>query len=196
MEWRFTIPPETSEPPMARGGVWVFAYGALMWEPGFAHQECIPARLFGYHRAMCIYSIRARGTKEVPGLVHGLDRGGSCVGRAYRVNREDWRAAREYLYDREMVTNVYVPCFRNIVLEDGGRVPAYCFLARRDHEQYTGRLSDERMVELLLQGHGERGPAIDYLANTVENLDELGIRDGVLHRILGKAKAAQSAIDS
>lgn len=193
MEQPVTVPPETEPPPMARSGVWVFAYGALMWNPGFAHLECTPARLFGYHRALCIYSIRARGTKEVPGLVHGLDRGGSCMGRAYKARIEDWPAVRTHLYEREMVTNVYVPVFRTILLGDGGRVPAYCFLACRDHEQYTGRLSDERMVELLLQGHGERGPAIDYLANTVEHLDKLGIRDGVLHRILDKARAALSA---
>lgn len=183
--------PEETNPPTARGGIWVFAYGALMWEPGFAHTDCRPARLWGYHRALCIYSIRARGTDEVPGLVHGLDRGGSCVGRAYNVKPEDWVDARAYLHEREMATNVYAPKFLTITLDDGTRLPAYCFVGRRDHVQYTGRLTDERMVELILQGFGERGPAIDYLANTVAHLDELGIREGVLHRILDKARAAQ-----
>jgi glutathione-specific gamma-glutamylcyclotransferase len=192
MEWPVTVPPETEAPPMARGGIWVFAYGALMWNPGFEYGECLPARLYGYHRALCILSIRARGTREVPGLVHGLDKGGSCAGRAYRVSPEGWPEIRAFLYEREMMTGVYVPTFLNIALADGGRVPAYCFVAKRDHDQYMGRLSDERIVDYLLQGHGERGPAIDYLANTVEHLDALGIRDGVLHRILDRARAVQA----
>ena len=36
--------------------LWVFAYGSLMWNPGFAVRETQPARLHGFHRAFCIYS--------------------------------------------------------------------------------------------------------------------------------------------
>jgi cation transport protein ChaC len=64
---------------------WVFGYGSLMWNPGFPHLEVRLARLFGFHRRFCIYSHRYRGTPEVPGLVFGLDRGGSCRGLAFRV---------------------------------------------------------------------------------------------------------------
>ncbi len=172
--------------------IWVFAYGSLMWRPDFPYLKMRPARLFGYHRALCIYSIRARGTSEIPGLVLGLDRGGSCVGRAYAVAAENWEDVRAYLIDREMTTNVYTPTFLRLVLEDDARVDAYCFVARRDHAQYTGKLPDERMVELLLQGIGQHGPATEYLANTVAHLDELGITAGPLHRILKKAEASAS----
>ncbi|MBC8158832.1 MAG: gamma-glutamylcyclotransferase [Alphaproteobacteria bacterium] len=172
--------------------VWVFAYGSLMWRPDFPFLEARPAQLFGYHRALCIYSIRARGTSEIPGLVLGLDRGGSCVGRAYSVDAKNWEDVRTYLIDREMTTNVYTPTFLRLVLEGGERVDAYCFVARRDHVQYTGKLTDERMVELLLQGVGQRGPATEYLANTVAHLDELGITAGPLHRILDKTEASAS----
>ncbi|MBT3361072.1 MAG: gamma-glutamylcyclotransferase [Rhodospirillales bacterium] len=173
--------------------VWVFAYGSLMWRPDFPYLEMRPARLFGYHRALCIYSVRARGTDEVPGLVLGLDRGGSCVGRAYSVAPENWEEVRAYLIDREMGTGVYTPTFLRLVLDGGERVTAYCFVARRDHVQYTGRLPDGRMVELLLQGVGQHGSATEYLANTVAHLDELGITAGPLHRILEKALATQAA---
>jgi len=60
-----------------------------MWKPDFAFAEARLARLYGYHRALCIYSIRGRGTEDKPGLVLGLDRGGSCLGRAYRVKAAD-----------------------------------------------------------------------------------------------------------
>ncbi len=175
--------------PAAEGDVWVFAYGSLMWKPDFTFAEARLARLHGYHRALCIYSIRGRGTEEKPGLVLGLDRGGSCVGRAYRVAAADWEAVRATLHEREMVTQVYTPAFLTVVLDDGRRVMAYGFIARRDHVQYTGRLAEARMVELILQGIGPRGSALDYLAQTVAQLDALGIRTGPLHRLLRRANA-------
>lgn len=176
--------------PPAAGDIWVFAYGSLMWTPGFPFVEVRPARLHGYHRALCIYSIRGRGTDDRPGLVLGLDRGGSCVGRAYRVAAAEWEAVGAYLHAREMVTNVYRPAFLTVRLDDGRRVAAYGFVARRDHVQYTGRLSEEKMAELILQGAGWHGTSLDYLSQTVAQLDGLGITAGALHRILTRVEAA------
>jgi len=93
------------------GDIWVFGYGSLMWNPGFPHVEVRPARLRGYHRAFCLYSEHYRGTPERRGLVLGLDRGGSCVGRAFRVAAGEADAAMDYLIKREMFghdVDVYV----------------------------------------------------------------------------------------
>ena len=60
--------------------VWVFAYGSLMWNPEMAFAETRPAVLHGFHRRFCLYSRDYRGTPERPGLVLGLNRGGSCRG--------------------------------------------------------------------------------------------------------------------
>lgn len=160
-----------------------------MWKPDFGFAEARLARLHGYHRALCIYSIRGRGTEEKPGLVLGLDRGGSCVGRAYRVASAEWEGVRATLHEREMVTQVYTPAFLSVILDNGRRVAAYGFIARRDHVQYTGRLPEARMVELILQGTGPRGTALEYLAQTVAQMDALGIRTGPLHRLLRRANA-------
>src|SRR5690348_3588116 len=79
------LPPEIAECLAERRDLWLFAYGSLMWDPGFAYAEAQPAVLRGYHRSFCVYSHRHRGTPDRPGVVLGLDRGGACKGIAYRI---------------------------------------------------------------------------------------------------------------
>ena len=81
---------------------WVFGYGSLMWNPGFPHHEAQMGLLRGYHRRFCIYSFRYRGTPEAPGLVLGLDRGGSCLGMAFRVPQDLSGEVMAYLREREL----------------------------------------------------------------------------------------------
>ncbi|WP_207456847.1 gamma-glutamylcyclotransferase [Azospirillum sp. SYSU D00513] len=159
--------------------LWVFGYGSLMWNPGFAHQEARPAVLRGYHRSFCISSSRYRGTPERPGLVLGLDRGGSCRGVAFRVAVEGVPGALAYLWDREMSTRAYCPKLLPLRLAgDGpGAVTALCFVVDRRHRQYCGCIGQSDMAERIAGCCGERGPNTEYLANTVAHLDALGIRD-------------------
>src|SRR5690606_4508114 len=126
------------------GDFWVFGYGSLIWRPGFEHVEARRARLNGYRRSLCIYSFVHRGTPERPGLVLGLDRGGSCVGLAFRVRGEQRDAVIEYLRARELVTNVYLERTVAVRLEGGETVPAVTYVADRAHGQYAGALDEER----------------------------------------------------
>src|SRR6201991_3015516 len=91
----------------SKGDLWVFGYGSLMWRPGFDYLEKGPARLGGGHRALCVYSFYHRGTPERPGLVLGLDRGGTCRGVAFRVEASLRGDTVAYLRSREQTTNVY-----------------------------------------------------------------------------------------
>jgi cation transport protein ChaC len=168
------------------GDRWVFGYGSLMWHPGFEHQERRPALLHGYHRDMCVISLRYRGTPDRPGLVLGLRGRGSCRGIAYRVAAADWPAVRAYLHDRELGTYAYIPRRLGAVLSDGRRVSCHTFVADRAHHQYAGHLDVAERIRLIRQGCGPRGTARDYLASTVAHLDELGIRDGHLHDLLDR----------
>lgn len=163
---------------------WVFAYGSLIWRPGFVYEEAAQGTLRGWHRAMCILSTRYRGCPEVPGLVLGLDHGGSCRGIAYRVAAARAAAVYKYLDDREMISGVYRPRFAPVSLVDGRRVPGYVFIARRDHCQYAGPLRPEQAVALIRQGKGREGSSRDYLANTVAHLEALGLHDKSLHQLL------------
>jgi cation transport protein ChaC len=179
-------------PPHDGSDIWIFAYGSLMWDPGFPFAEARPALLRGYHRAFCLYSHRYRGTPDKPGLVLGLDAGGTCRGIAYRVAGRHVKRVTKYLWDREMSGRSYA--YRQIKIRIGARrVTAWTFVVRRDHPQYAPNLSIARTIELICQGHGQRGPCAAYLENTVRHLDGLGIPDRRLHTILTRVLAQAGA---
>jgi len=92
---------------------WVFAYGSLIWDPGdMAITRIEPGRIPGLPPAFCIRSTLYRGTPERPGLVLGLDRGGSCMGMAQHLDPDRRRESLEHLYAREIpvgADRVYLP---------------------------------------------------------------------------------------
>ena len=181
-----TTPGEPSAPRLflePGADIWVFAYGSLMWNPGFPHLEVRRARVYGYHRRFCIYSHVYRGTPERPGLVLGLDRGGSCEGLAFRVPAGEAVETMDYLYERELITEVYIPRWVKVATPDG-RVAAASFVVDRAHEQYTGELALDATAELIRHGVGISGPGIEYLRNTVHHMEAHGLATGDLKRIL------------
>ncbi|MDQ2083876.1 gamma-glutamylcyclotransferase [Xanthobacteraceae bacterium Astr-EGSB] len=171
--------------------LWVFAYGSLMWRPGFAYLERVPARLNGLHRALCVYSFVHRGTPEKPGLVLGLDLGGACRGIAYRVAAAARHDTIAYLRGREQATMVYRETFRPVLLDGtpGRRVRALVYVVDRGHAQYAGRLAPERQLHLVRQGHGQSGPNRDYVLATVHEIETQGFRDAGLHLLAERLHA-------
>lgn len=153
-----------------------------MWRPGFDHLEHAPARLFGYHRSFCVYSWHHRGARHAPGLVLGLDRGGSCIGRAFRVAAAQAGAVIAYLDAREMVTAVYRPIDHPVHMA-GRRVTARCYVVDRTNPQYAGALPLDDQAAIIARARGQSGINRDYLESTVTHLDELGISDGPLHAV-------------
>jgi glutathione-specific gamma-glutamylcyclotransferase len=171
---------------------WVFAYGSLMWNPGFATPQTQPARLHGWHRAFCIYSEHYRGTPEQPGLILGLLPGGSCRGLAHRLPVRDYDAVRRYLIHREIQNDgVYEETVRPIHLAGGRTVPALVYLADREHRQFAGKLPAAKAVALIRRGHGATGSNLAYLQNTMTHLRELGLRDRTLEELAGRVSAAR-----
>ena len=175
--------------------LWVFGYGSLMWRPGFAFLERVPARLIGLHRALCVYSFVHRGTPERPGLVLGLDRGGMCRGIAFRVAAAARAKTVAYLRGREQVTTVYVETVRRIELEEPVRrqVRALCFIVDRSHVQYAGRLTLSECVHHVRQGHGRSGANRDYVVETVQALEALGYRETDLHLVAARLQSEAGA---
>lgn len=162
---------------------WVFGYGSLIWNPGFAHLSAQLGLLRGAHRSLSIVSHYHRGTLDTPGLVFGLARGGSCRGMVFEVANSDWAAVRSYLEKREQVTTVYRDVLRPVRLADGRRVRALTFLVDERHEQYAAGLSLDQQMAMVRAGVGLSGSNIDYVLNTARHLEELGIKDRQLMKL-------------
>ncbi len=173
------------------GDFWVFGYGSLMWRPGFAHNETRRAWLFGYRRALCVRSFVHRGTPERPGLVLGLERGGSCVGMAYRVPGALRGEVMAYLRERELVTSVYVERSVPLRLDGGETVAALCYTVDRGHEQYAGRLTEEEAAAIVSGGIGRSGRNEDYVFSTVAHLEALGIRDHWMEKVAAIVRSGE-----
>ncbi len=162
------------------GDLWVFAYGSLMWSPGFAFRGRHLARLSGWRRRLCVYSYIYRGTRDRPGIVFGLDAGGSCRGVAFQVGAEDHAAAIAYIRGRELVSAAYLERSLKLELDDGRNVEAITYVADPGHEQYAGSLSREACLRLVAQGVGQAGSNRDYVLSTLSFLQESGIDDAEL----------------
>jgi glutathione-specific gamma-glutamylcyclotransferase len=165
------------------GEFWVFGYGSLMWRPGFDFAESHRARLQGWRRALCVHSYVHRGTEARPGLVLGLDRGGSCIGMAFRVDDALRDEVLAYLRERELVTNVYLEVVKAVALETGETVRALCYVVDRSHRQYAGHLDPEEAAGIVLGAVGQSGANPDYVHSTVEHLRGMNIRDHWLEKV-------------
>jgi cation transport protein ChaC len=176
--------------------LWLFAYGSLMWRPGFAYLEARRARVMGYRRCFCIYSVHHRGTPERLGMVLGLDRGGACEGIAYRIAAAAAPETIGYLRARELINGVYREAHVIAELDGeagasgaarGSEVLALAFIAERAHPNHAQRLPPAIQARLIRGGRGVSGANLDYLVSTVRHLRELGIRERELERLVTMA---------
>lgn len=164
---------------------WVFGYGSLIWDPGFAPVETVRAWATGYARSFCLRSIQHRGTAARPGLVLGLDEqpDGRCSGLALRIAGHDHDEVLAYLRARELVTDAYQEAVLPLRLEDGRQVSALAYVMRRDHVQYAGGLALAEQARIIARAHGGRGPNAEYLFNTAAHLTRIGLGDAVLDHL-------------
>lgn len=172
---------------------WVFGYGSLIWNPGFSFVSSQLGMLRGAHRSLSIISHHHRGTPDVPGLVFGLARGGSCRGMAFEVSETVWDEVRAYLDARELVTSVYRDVWRPVTLADGRRVSALAYVVDEAHEQFAGSLPVAEQLAIIRAGVGISGRNVDYVINTANMLSQLRIRDKRLADIVRQLQEANSA---
>lgn len=170
--------------------MWVFAYGSLVWNPGFEVRDRVIATLSGYHRNFCMRSIHHRGTVDRPGLVLALDeaRGAQCTGLGLSVARGQEDSVLAYLRERELVSAAYLEKRLPITLTGGRRVEAVAYVIDPDHVQYCGGLGLEEQARMIARATGGRGPNTEYLFNTVAHLRELGVEDEELDWLVARVR--------
>lgn len=158
--------------------LWLFAYGSLIWKPEADHLEAIPAVARGWHRRFCMRLTRWRGTREVPGLMMALDRGGACAGVAYRLPDADHAGQLLRLLVRETDATPATNVPRWITVETHrGPLTALAFVASPQGANYAGRVPLPDVARTLARAAGHWGSGASYLHNTVRHLEEHGIRD-------------------
>jgi cation transport protein ChaC len=163
-------------------GWWVFAYGSLLWNPLFPVKEMRPATLRGLHRRFCLWSLASRGTRDCPGLVLGLDRGGTCRGVVLQLPAMLAIDELHLLWRREMVVGSYRPGW--VRVDAGGReVVALTFVVKRDHPQYARGLTLAEQAAVLASACGAFGSSLDYLERTRVALVAHGIVDPYLEAL-------------
>lgn len=169
--------------------LWVFGYGSLLWNPGFAVAETRHARLSGYARRFCMRSIHHRGTVEKPGLVLALDaeEGAQCDGLALRAEPGTEAATLDYLRARELISSAYLERRLTVTLDTDEAIEAVAYVIDPDHVQYCA-LALEEQARIIAHAVGGRGPNPEYLYNTAAHLSELGIPDPDLNWLVDRVR--------
>ncbi|MBL8906179.1 MAG: gamma-glutamylcyclotransferase [Rhizobiales bacterium] len=168
-------------PSMPDDPIWVFAYGSLIWKPGFAHVETRRGVAEGWQRSFCLRITRFRGTRAQPGLMMQLDRGGSCEGLLMRlapgVELDELRG----LWRREMSAKPPSNMPRWIDVTSGPEtIRAIAFTANPAKDNYDCGLPADQVAETLVLAAGHWGSGAEYLFHTVTALERAGIHDPYL----------------
>lgn len=163
---------------------WLFAYGSLIWKPEVEHLEARRGTAHGWHRSFCFRITRFRATRDRPGLMMALDRGGQCQGILYRLPGGSLEAQLGKLFRREFTVKPpnSTPRWIRVATEEGP-LTALAFVMNRRAPAYVGRLAPEEVAALLAGACGHWGSGAEYLHNTVMHLEEHGIHDRNLWRL-------------
>ncbi len=166
--------------------LWVFSYASLLWRPEFEAKEQHTTRVWGWHRALKMWSHLNRGSAQCPGLVFALLPGGSCQGVVYRVARDDADTVLTRLWAREMPMDVYTPRWLTCS-SPKGPVKALAFTLPRSSPSFTGDLSADTYRQIFQHASGRFGSTLDYALQTYRSLQAHGIEDRDLAALLRHA---------
>ncbi len=164
-----------------KGDLWVFAYGSLMWDPGFQFSDVRRATVAGYARRFILVDDKGgRGTVEVPGLMAALDqtqdKGTICDGLAFRIAAQHVHAETEILWNREMIGFAYLPAM--VTAHINGRFDkALTFVANHAAASIHPTLPRADQIRYIAQGKGFLGTSKAYLESVVSQFAALGIVD-------------------
>lgn len=166
-----------ARPPGNETGVWVFAYGSLMWNPMMEIETCQIATLHEWHRSFCLRMIVGRGSAERPGRMLALEPGGHTSGIALKLSPASMDEDLRSMWIREMVLGSYTPTWAPVTLLDGTETHAIAFVADMSRDQFQPDSSVATAAPLMATAEGKFGSNADYLFRLHAALGERALQD-------------------
>lgn len=155
----------------------IFAYGSLIWNPGFAVGARRRATAVGWHRSFSILLDHFRGSPGRPGLMLALSPGGHCEGLVLDIAPGTEVQSLRAILRRELVAHELAGNACWITVDtDRGREEALTFYADPVGAR-TARLTIPEQARRLARAAGAAGSGAEYLLRTVRGLAEHGIHD-------------------
>ncbi|XP_078161553.1 gamma-glutamylcyclotransferase 2-1-like [Carex rostrata] len=172
--------------------LWVFAYGSLVWNPGFDFDEKIIGFIKDYRRVFDLACFDHRGTPEKPARTCTLEatQGSLCWGAAYcvRGDAERQEEAMQYLRRRECE-------YDNIALVDFYKegetlkptvTGVQVFVSTPDpvgNKYYLGPAPLQEMAMQIATATGPCGNNRDYLFLLEKALSDIGHEDDYITQL-------------
>jgi cation transport protein ChaC len=160
--------------------LWLFAYGSLIWRPGFEYVERARGYVQGWSRRFWQGSTDHRGVPGAPGRVLTLtaDAGAACWGVAYRLDPGAQESTLRHLDVREQGGyerhSVEFQCI------DGSRRaswPALMYVAAPGNPDYLGPARLDEIARQVSRASGPSGSNLEYVLELHAMLAALGMED-------------------
>lgn len=172
--------------PKGTGGVWIFAYGSLMWNPMVNFERRQVATLHGWHRSFCLHMEIGRASPDMPGRMLALESGGHTHGVALKLCPATMAEELRLIWIREMVLGSYTPTWAPVTLDDGTEVHAIAFVADTSREQYAADSRVATVAPLVASASGKFGSNAEYLFKLRDALKECNVRDAYVEALAGE----------
>lgn len=156
---------------------WIFAYGSLIWRPGFETDAPRIAHVDGWARRFFQGSPDHRGTPEKPGRVVTLIEAtaSACVGAVFPLpagHEDETLAAIDH---RER--GGYQRVLLHVTRDDGESLEAFTWVAKPGNPHWLGEAPFEAMVLQMRTAAGPSGTNREYVMKLQQSLQHLGISD-------------------
>ncbi len=160
--------------------VWLFAYGSLIWRPGFTYQERVRGFVRGYQRRFWQGSTDHRGVVGAPGRVVTLvpELGAECWGVCYRIEKNVLDTVMSGLDRREK--GGYERLELEFVCKDRSRagvLQSVAYMAPPENPNYLGEAALADVAAQVRVSCGPSGHNVEYVLQLAEALADLGVAD-------------------
>lgn len=170
------------------GDVWVFGYGALMWQacPTAAGRQA--ATLTGWHRSYCLRLTTGRGSAHTPGRMLALELGGTTHGIAIRLSPASAEEELRALWIRKLADGRFRPVRVPVGLADGRRVSAITFVAVPEHPHHEADSDVASVAAAVFAAYGPQGVNADDVHRLQAALTENGIADAYVEALAAELR--------